>query len=155
MDVREGSWFEPLKDVQGELAGIVSNPPYIPSENILRLQAEVGRHEPRLALDGGVDGMDHLLHLCHGATSMLTPGGYFAFEVLLFCCPKLLAPTLPLFSSIFSFLLTSSRFLQTNGGKQSKLLLDYMEKELKGSFFNVKVVPDFVGVQRFVTGFRQ
>lgn len=41
---------------------------------------EVGKHEPRLALDGGVDGLDYLLHLCNGTASMLKPGGFFAFE---------------------------------------------------------------------------
>ncbi|KAK4779355.1 hypothetical protein SAY86_006883 [Trapa natans] len=122
VEVREGSWFEPLKDVQGKLAGLVSNPPYIPSENIPGLQAEVGRHEPKLALDGGVDGMDHLLHLCQGAASMLRTGGFFALE--------------------------------TNGEKQSKLILDYMEKEHRGTFYNAKAVPDFAGVLRFVTAFR-
>ncbi|KAL6206019.1 hypothetical protein ACLB2K_023270 [Fragaria x ananassa] len=80
VEVRQGSWFEPLKDVEGKLAGFVSNPPYIPSDNISGLQAEVGRHEPRVALDGGVDGMDDLLHLCRGAASMLRPGGFFALE---------------------------------------------------------------------------
>lgn len=82
--VRQGSWFEPLKEAEGELVGLVSNPPYIPSEHISGLQAEVAKHEPRLALDGGKDGMGDLLHLCTGAAFMLRPGGYFAFEVL-FC----------------------------------------------------------------------
>lgn len=81
IEVREGSWFGPLKDVEGKLVGLVSNPPYIPSDDIPGLQAEVGRHEPRLALDGGVDGTDSLLHLCDGASRMLTSGGFFAFEV--------------------------------------------------------------------------
>lgn len=81
MELRHGSWFDPLKDVEGKLAGFVSNPPYIPSDNISGLQAEVGRHEPRVALDGGVNGMDDLLHLCKGAAFMLKPGGFFAFEV--------------------------------------------------------------------------
>ncbi|KAJ9182972.1 hypothetical protein P3X46_006898 [Hevea brasiliensis] len=80
IEVRKGSWFEPLKDVEGKLAGVVSNPPYIPSDDISRLQAEVGQHEPRLALDGGVSGMDDLLHLSNGAVSMLKPGGFFVFE---------------------------------------------------------------------------
>lgn len=79
--MREGSWFEPLKDLQGQLVGLVSNPPYIPSDDIPGLQAEVGRHEPKLALDGGIDGTDSLLHLCHGASRMLKPGGFFVFEV--------------------------------------------------------------------------
>ena len=80
--MRGGSWFEPLKDAEGTFAGLVSNPPYIPSRDISGLQAEVGRHEPRLALDGGVEGMDDLLHLCDGAASILRPGGFFAFEVV-------------------------------------------------------------------------
>lgn len=79
--MRQGSWFEPLKDLEGKVAGIISNPPYIPSENISGLQAEVRRHEPRIALDGGVHGMDDLLHLCKGAASVLKSVGFFAFEV--------------------------------------------------------------------------
>lgn len=67
--------------MEGKLAGLVSNPPYIPSKDIPGLQAEVGRHEPRVALDGGIDGMQALLHLCDGAALMLKPGGFFAFEV--------------------------------------------------------------------------
>ncbi|XP_057458983.1 uncharacterized protein LOC130749624 [Lotus japonicus] len=80
IEIREGSWFEPLKGMEGELAGLISNPPYIPSKDISGLQAEVGRHEPRLALDGGTYGMEALLHLCDGAALMLKPGGFFAFE---------------------------------------------------------------------------
>ncbi|CAN0857607.1 Release factor glutamine methyltransferase [Linum grandiflorum] len=80
IEVRHGSWFEPLKNVQGKLSGVVSNPPYIPSNNMPRLQAEVGRHEPSLALDGGDSGMDCLLQLCTGAATMLKPGGFFALE---------------------------------------------------------------------------
>ncbi|XP_058099462.1 uncharacterized protein LOC131243857 [Magnolia sinica] len=80
VEIRQGSWFEPLQDVKGKLAGLVSNPPYIPSHQISGLQAEVGRHEPRIALDGGENGMDDLLHLCEGSASVLKHGGFFAFE---------------------------------------------------------------------------
>lgn len=80
IQVRMGSWFKPLKDVQGELVGLVSNPPYVPTAHIPGLQAEVAKHEPILALDGGVNGMDDLLHLCNGTASMLKPGGFFCFE---------------------------------------------------------------------------
>ena len=52
--MRQGSWFKPLKDVEGKLAGTVSNQLYILSDNISGLHAEVGRHKPRLALDGGL-----------------------------------------------------------------------------------------------------
>ncbi|KAK1347118.1 Modification methylase HemK [Heracleum sosnowskyi] len=122
VEIRQGSWFEPLKEAEGELAGLVSNPPYIPSDQISGLQAEVGKHEPRLALDGGEDGMGDLLHLCTGAASMLRPGGYFAFE--------------------------------TNGEDQCKFLLNYMETKTKGVFCDLKVISDFAGIQRFVTGFK-
>ncbi|PKA57009.1 release factor glutamine methyltransferase [Apostasia shenzhenica] len=80
VEIRQGSWFEPLQDLQGQLSGLVSNPPYIPSNHIPGLQAEVGRHEPLLALDGGDNGMDHLLHICQMCFSALKPGGFFAFE---------------------------------------------------------------------------
>lgn len=80
IELREGSWLEPLKGMEGKLAGLVSNPPYIPSKEISGLQAEVGKHEPRVALDGGADGMNALLHLCDGADLMLKSGGFFAFE---------------------------------------------------------------------------
>ncbi|KAG8386589.1 hypothetical protein BUALT_Bualt03G0164000 [Buddleja alternifolia] len=120
--VREGSWFDPLKDVEGELSGLVSNPPYIPSKDIDGLQAEVCKHEPRLALDGGANGMNDLLRLCNGAASMLRPGGFFAFE--------------------------------TNGETQSKILVDYMDAKMKGSFCNTMIMSDFAGIQRFVTGYR-
>ncbi|XP_047324531.1 release factor glutamine methyltransferase isoform X1 [Impatiens glandulifera] len=120
--VKLGSWFEPLEDFKGEVDGLVSNPPYIPSEHLSGLQAEVGRHEPKLALDGGKDGMDDLLHLCDGAVSMLKPGGFFSFE--------------------------------TNGEKHSQFLKEYMENKHESRFFDVKIVTDFAGVQRFVTGFR-
>lgn len=62
----------------------MSNPPYIPSEDISGLQAEVGKHEPILALDGGVEGLDDLFHLCTRMSIMLKPGGFFVFEVIVF-----------------------------------------------------------------------
>ncbi|XP_078433431.1 RNA methyltransferase family protein [Wolffia australiana] len=80
IEVRQGSWFEPLGDLKGRLAGIVSNPPYIPSSDLPGLQAEVSKHEPWLALDGGEDGLKHLLHLCEGSSAALRSGGFFVFE---------------------------------------------------------------------------
>ncbi|EPS74211.1 hypothetical protein M569_00552, partial [Genlisea aurea] len=78
--VKQGSWFDPLIHLRGRLSGIVSNPPYIPSADMDGLQAEVSKHEPRMALDGGEDGMDGLIRLCDGASEMLKRGGFFAFE---------------------------------------------------------------------------
>ncbi|GLJ52355.1 hypothetical protein SUGI_1113770 [Cryptomeria japonica] len=80
VDVRQGSWFSPIQDVNGQLAGLLSNPPYIPSDQISGLQSEVGKHEPRLALDGGIEGFSDLVLLCKGAISALRPGGFVGFE---------------------------------------------------------------------------
>ncbi|EPS58584.1 hypothetical protein M569_16229, partial [Genlisea aurea] len=78
--VKQGSWFDPLIDLRGRLSGMVGNPPYVPSADIEGMRAEVSKHEPRLAMDGGDDGMDGLRHLCDGASEMLKHGGFFAFE---------------------------------------------------------------------------
>lgn len=59
---------------------IVSNPPYIPSEEILTLEPEV-RHEPVIALDGGVDGLDFYRRLLAEAPKYLKTGGYLAVEI--------------------------------------------------------------------------
>ena len=51
-----GDWTAGLDDASFDL--VVSNPPYIPRGDIAALQPEVRDHEPRLALDGGPDGLD-------------------------------------------------------------------------------------------------
>src|SRR6187549_3535856 len=57
LSLRKGSWFEPLQP--GESFDlIVSNPPYIASAEIEGLAIEVKDHDPRLALDGGPDGLE-------------------------------------------------------------------------------------------------
>jgi hypothetical protein len=81
VNVVHGSWFLSLEDQKGSLAGVISNPPYIPSANIAALQAEVGKHEPRTALDGGQDGMKDLRQICHGSALALRAGGFLALEV--------------------------------------------------------------------------
>lgn len=78
----QGSWFEPLVALQGQLSGMVSNPPYIPSSLIPDLQPEVSRHEPHLALDGGSDGLDDIRHLVHIAPSYLRSGGIWLIEMM-------------------------------------------------------------------------
>jgi len=60
---------------------IVSNPPYIPTGEIAELQPEVRDFEPRLALDGGADGLDRLRGLVAGAQRVLAPEGWLAVEV--------------------------------------------------------------------------
>jgi release factor glutamine methyltransferase len=75
-----GSWFEPLIPYLGKLAGVVSNPPYIPHNLIPTLQLEVAHHEPHLALDGGPDGLAYIRHLIDTAPAYLMPGGLWIVE---------------------------------------------------------------------------
>lgn len=59
--------------------GILSNPPYIPREDIAYLQEEV-KHEPMLALDGGEDGLVFYRRLAEKAAAHLKEGGFLAVE---------------------------------------------------------------------------
>jgi release factor glutamine methyltransferase len=78
----QGSWLEPLNFLKGKLAGLVSNPPYIPSQTVLELEPEVVNHEPHLALDGGADGLDCIRHLIKTAPDYLQPGGVWMIEMM-------------------------------------------------------------------------
>jgi release factor glutamine methyltransferase len=60
---------------------VVSNPPYVPRGEIDGLQPEVAQFEPRLALDGGVDGLDAYRCLLPAAHRLLSAGGWAAFEI--------------------------------------------------------------------------
>ena len=67
--------------IRGRFDIIVTNPPYIPSGDIEGLQWEVKDHEPRLALDGGVDGLDYYRRIATEATKYLNKGGSLLMEV--------------------------------------------------------------------------
>ncbi len=54
--------------------------PYVPTDALRVLPADVTRHEPRRALDGGDDGLDVLRRLVHGAARVLRPGGWLLVE---------------------------------------------------------------------------
>lgn len=60
---------------------VVSNPPYIPSADIGGLDREVRLHDPRLALDGGADGLDPYRRLLGWVGGALRPGGTVVLEV--------------------------------------------------------------------------
>lgn len=60
---------------------VVSNPPYIASAVIETLEPEVRDFEPRLALDGGTDGLDPYPHLLAEARRLLSPSGVAVFEI--------------------------------------------------------------------------
>ena len=59
---------------------IVSNPPYVPTARISTLGPEVG-HEPRVALDGGAEGLDLVLRLLEEAPGHLNPDGRLLIEI--------------------------------------------------------------------------
>jgi len=60
---------------------IVSNPPYIPTEEIARLQPEVRDYDPLIALDGGKDGLDVIRILAKESGSFLKQNGFLAIEI--------------------------------------------------------------------------
>ena len=60
---------------------IYSNPPYIKTDEIEKLQVEVRKHEPRLALDGGEDGLYFYRKIIEKAPDYLNDRGYLVFEI--------------------------------------------------------------------------
>lgn len=78
----QGSWWTSLDKIKGKVAGMVSNPPYIPSAEIWQLQPEVLNHEPHLALDGGSDGLEAIKLLVDTAPMYLQPGGIWLIEMM-------------------------------------------------------------------------
>ncbi|MCS6814077.1 MAG: peptide chain release factor N(5)-glutamine methyltransferase, partial [Cyanobacteria bacterium] len=78
-----GSWFAPITHLKGQVSGLVANPPYIPTALIPELQPEVVGHEPRIALDGGDDGLDCLRHLVEAAPDYLCSGGIWLVETMM------------------------------------------------------------------------
>ncbi|MBP5313309.1 MAG: peptide chain release factor N(5)-glutamine methyltransferase [Eggerthellaceae bacterium] len=69
------------EDLMGRFDAIVSNPPYVPSDLIDTLEIQVASFEPRLALDGGSDGLDIFRRLLPFAHKALRVGGLFACEL--------------------------------------------------------------------------
>jgi release factor glutamine methyltransferase len=84
IDFHHGNWFEPLAklNLKNKLTGLVSNPPYIPSIQVLNLQPEVTNHEPHLALDGGDDGLNAIHELVNTAPTYLISGGFWIIEMM-------------------------------------------------------------------------
>jgi release factor glutamine methyltransferase len=78
----EGDLFSALaEDLQNYFDLIISNPPYIPRDQISKLDAEVSRWEPRAALDGGVDGLDFYRRIAEQAPGYLRQRGAVAVEI--------------------------------------------------------------------------
>lgn len=78
-----GDWNAPdgLREAGGPFDVVVSNPPYIPSRDIDELDADVRDFEPRVALDGGADGLEAYRTIIGRLGELVCPGGVVAFEV--------------------------------------------------------------------------
>ena len=115
----QGSWWSPLSSLQGKVTGMVSNPPYIPSAQIARLDPEVAQHEPRMALDGGDDGLDDIRHLVATAPLYLVSGGMWLVEIMI---------------------------------DQAAAVVELLQQQ--GEYYDIKVLRDLAGVDRFVLAYR-
>jgi release factor glutamine methyltransferase len=69
-----------LENIAGQFHMLVSNPPYVSSAEIARLEPEVSRFDPRLALDGGTDGLEIFRRL-GTRLSQVVPNGWIVLEV--------------------------------------------------------------------------
>ncbi len=72
--------LQPAPEFLGKFDMIVSNPPYITTEEMAQLPESVKDYEPHLALHGGDDGLDFYRSIVHHFTAALKPGGYLCFE---------------------------------------------------------------------------
>jgi release factor glutamine methyltransferase len=78
LEFYRGDLFNPVAGQKFD--AILSNPPYIPNDDIAGLEPEVQR-EPKLALAGGKDGLDYYRRLIDQGSAYLEPGGFMALEV--------------------------------------------------------------------------
>jgi len=77
-----GDLFDALPEgFRGKFDVIMANPPYIASSEIDGLEPEVARHEPRLALDGGPDGLQFYRRICTEAPVWIKPQGSLVMEI--------------------------------------------------------------------------
>ena len=74
--------FEALSpDLAGAMRCIVSNPPYVTTDEMTTLPPVVREHEPHRALHGGPEGLDFYRYLCSQGLQFLSPGGILALEI--------------------------------------------------------------------------
>ncbi len=79
--VVEGDLYDALPaDLRGRIDVVVVNAPYVPTDAIAGMPSEARDHEPRLALDGGADGLDLHRRVFGEAGPWLAPGGTVVIE---------------------------------------------------------------------------
>lgn len=76
-----GDLFEPVREQRGFFRMIVSNPPYVRRGEIEKLPPEIRDWEPRLALDGGPDGLNFYRRIIQQGSIYLAAGGFIALEI--------------------------------------------------------------------------
>lgn len=77
----QGDAFSPVRDPRRLFDLIVSNPPYVRRGELQELPADVREWEPRLALDGGIDGLDFYRSITREAPRYLVEGGFLVLEI--------------------------------------------------------------------------
>lgn len=79
--VYEGDLDAPLPaSLRGRVGLVVACPPYVPTASLALMPPEARDHEPRVALDGGTDGLDVVRRLADVASRWLAPGGHLLVE---------------------------------------------------------------------------
>lgn len=79
--VFEGNLYDPLPPaLRGRVGILIANAPYVPTDEIAMMPSEARDHEPRVALDGGADGLDVQRRVIAGAAEWLTPDGALLIE---------------------------------------------------------------------------
>ncbi|MGC0419828.1 putative protein N(5)-glutamine methyltransferase [Embleya sp. AB8] len=79
--VHQGDLYTPLPaSLRGRIDVLIANTPYVPTEEIQLLPSEARIHEPRVALDGGSDGLDVQRQVAAEALDWLAPGGRLLVE---------------------------------------------------------------------------
>lgn len=79
--VYQGDLYDALSDsLRGRVNIIVANVPYVPTDSIKLLPQEARLYEPKVALDGGMDGLDLQRKVADEASHWLVPGGYLLIE---------------------------------------------------------------------------
>nr|ABE11047.1 putative protein methyltransferase [uncultured Prochlorococcus marinus clone ASNC729] len=75
-----GNWWSPLENFKGKIDLAISNPPYIPKDTYEKLPKEVKNFEPKVALLGGDDGLEHIREIIQKAPLFLKEKGWLILE---------------------------------------------------------------------------
>ena len=75
-----GHWWNPFESFRGKLDLAISNPPYIPKDTYEKLPKEVKNFEPKIALIGGEDGLEHIKEIIQKSSLFLKEKGWIILE---------------------------------------------------------------------------